>query len=685
MTRANAKRLVAEAEARLSEYDIVLRRQGDSAANRLDAVERYFRVRDDWESGEGTLPNTDYSDTELSVAAALSAALTTDFVLRRTPDGVAASRPVAVDALRLSNRLASALSAVLEGNPHHDVPRKLHGPLQLLAYASFDLGRALIGYLMTHLAPDVSAGRHEPDAWLSMDETNLVRRRVLASVVTAHRVSLRFRPTGPDGWTHVAREYAQRINAIVQVASIEVGHDAVPDHVHDLGWLNAEEVEEAQALFKKAVGDSEMDEESLGQCLTGRAFLQWIVHGHDQLIEAMTAAADLLRGRNRIGILRTLLGFSEDPEELEQIVVRILAEAGRTLSEDGLRMRAEALPQVLQAVGRIAAKAPERVPALARRVAGWRQDLTFTKGHLWLIPGTPCCFVLEPANGEVVFGELPGLDDRDLIGRMSNDHAEEFENHIDLGTLRRDLTRAIGPLRDLLADQPDGVTSYAFGHLKHLPLGGLTGRGAILAVRPGLHLLSPSPPRRSKDVECKGRIYCVDRSIAQSTSLYTASGTKRVEFNSLEPPGQEAMQSIRALMTARAKELLVFCHGHVDQFHFRQSGLVTGTSDNGVPIVPASSIASQDLCGTELAVVLACGAGQGNVFVEPSLSIGQAFRRAGAKIVIAPQWPILAADACSFSNRFFELVDSGSSYHEAWSEVLRSDPNRFLSIALMEG
>ena len=79
---------------------------------------------------------------------------------------------------------------------------------------------------------------------------------------------------------------------------------------------------------------------------------------------------------------------------------------------------------------------------------------------------------------------------------------------------------------------------------------------------------------------------------------------------------------------------------------------------------------------------MACGAGQGNVFLEPSLSVGHAFRLAGVKHVIAPQWPILAEHALDFTNRYLKLINSGTEYVEAWSTLLGQDPNRFISIAL---
>ena len=58
-------------------------------------------------------------------------------------------------------------------------------------------------------------------------------------------------------------------------------------------------------------------------------------------------------------------------------------------------------------------------------------------------------------------------------------------------------------------------------------------------------------------------------------------------------------------------------------------------------------------------------------------------RLAGVRVVIAPQWPILAASALEFANRFFDRVDAGDSYELAWSSVLGSDPNRFMSIAYL--
>jgi hypothetical protein len=681
---SGTKRIVAAAEARLASLRIVLRRSARPKSEYGSAFDDYRSLRASWERGEvDSLPNTDVESRELSIAEALRAALIAEFVLRRTIDGVAASRPVAVDALQLSTRISNALLALLGDQIDGNLPRKLQSPVYALAIASFDLSRCLVGYLVAHPAPDVTAGRMEPDAWLGIEETAAVRRQELDSVVRAHGIMVRFRRETPDGWRDAANAFAQRIAAVVQTASIEVVEPDVPARVREIGWLNPDELAAAKSLLDRAIAESDRDRQ--GSCLIGRALLSWVEDGK-RPGQSLLAASTHLDGRNRISILCTLVGFVDDPAELQTIILEILHSADTGVAAEWLSKRAEALPQVLSALTKIAARSPERVPALARRVAGWPVDLRLDRDLLWLIPGFPSVGVLETADGHVTSTDLPDLYVTGLIDRLSNDHAEEFEADVDLGTLRQDLTRAMRPLRDQLASATNTVSYYAFGQLKHVPLGALTGRGAILAVRPGVRMFAPVPPQPTPPGNAVNeRLYCLDRALPQVSRLYRSDRTRILDFDSRAKDTSSAEAAVTAATSSHAREILFFCHGHVDQFSVYNAGLIAATSDHGIPLVSSGSLAKCDLRTTDLAVVLACGAGQGNVFVEPSLSVGYAVRLAGAKVVIAPQWPILAVAALEFTNRFFALVDTGVEYSNAFAHVLAEDPNRFISLAYLEG
>ncbi len=683
MSRIRSRKQIDAVNSGLAAFRLVLRRTADVQAEYRAATEKYLRLRSGWEDGSSTvLPSTDIDSAELSVAEAMSAAFLADFVLRRSNDGVEASRPVAVDALRLSNRVSGGLELIVGDGGQQ--PRRLQQAAAVLALAAFELSRSLVGYLVNHYAPDVDAGRDEHDAWLPPEQTTEVRKREAQRAVRAYAAIRRYGPGSTGGWREDARFYAQLIACVKQAVASGVPSESQVV-LHEIGWLTPEELVEVRSLLQRAI--SEGDDDLRGQCTVGLAMLDSLDGRSEAELGMLLHAAALLSGRNRMNLLRTVLGLVETPGSLADVVRAIIATADGAGPEDGIRMRAEALPQVLIALTRIAVAEPAHIPDLARRVAGWPRELVIERHHLWLIPGVPCVAVMEAPDGSVWAEGLPGLSNPDLISRLINDHAEEFSEVLELGTLRRELSEAIEPIRTRLAEATSSVSYYAFGILKHLPLAALTGRSAVLAAKPGVLMFTPT--RQQNDLISPRanpkRLFCVDMELKQSERLKHISVSEIVEFNSASTDTAGTISAISRAMSSGAREILFFCHGHVDQFRVRNSGIVAATASGGVPVVAATGFASQDLRSAELVVAMACGAGQGNVFVEPTFSIGYALRLAGAKLVIAPQWPIRADVALRFVECFFQKIDRGASYTDAWASVVGSDPNSFISIALMSG
>ena len=646
----------------------------------LSGLAEYLKIRDAWETG-GTesLPSIDVEGTVLTLEQLAVVATQADFAVRRATDGLEASRPVAVDALRISELLAACLSDLRPNAPHdwETTPRKLRLYADLLCGAQFELSRTLVDYLITHFAPNVEAGRDEPDAWLTLDETNEVRLGLLRRVVDTQRAMAHLGSTAPD---LLADTYANRIIAIAQVGSLRDPNQSLADRVRELGWLLEHEAVEARALIGQQLS---LKCDDNGRFLIASAILESVEQGLGSPEVAFREASNLpgLRGRNLVGVLRTVLGFVSCPAEAVSLITRILDEAAEIGGSEGAGLRTESLPQMLQACATYAASDPDSIRAVLRRIAFISADSEPRGEHLWLVPGSPAVAVLErPGSTEVI--PLPGLSDITLFERLINEHAEEFEAIHSVDGLRRAMTQAIEPLRSPLCACHGPVTVHAFGHLKHIPLASLAGRGSILACAPGVRIFAPgSEPIGPKAAR---RLWVVDDSLSQVTRLPITGNCHVAAFNSASAElDRRAIDAFATLQAAEMNEFFYFGHGHVDQFRVELAGLVLHQSTHGPKIVPSIQVARFDLRHVELAVVLACGAGQGNVFVEPSLSIGHAFRVAGVQYVIAPQWPVKAQDALAFVERFLHHLGQGQDYVGAWSKVLAEDPNRYMSIAML--
>jgi CHAT domain-containing protein len=135
-------------------------------------------------------------------------------------------------------------------------------------------------------------------------------------------------------------------------------------------------------------------------------------------------------------------------------------------------------------------------------------------------------------------------------------------------------------------------------------------------------------------------------------------------------------------------ELVYFGHGYVDQFAHERAGLTLSIDpQEKCTFLPCNAIANFDLSRMTLAVVMACGAGQGNVFVESAPSMAGAFSMAGVQSVVAPLWPIGRKVGSSYVTEFVKQLDRSASSGSAraiWNTVLEKDPNGFFSVGLFE-
>lgn len=683
MGRRRAKEVVADVTTALREAEgVILQAPAGFRADSDADLATYFNTRSEWENGElKTLPSIDLGDAPVSVTKLASTGLLAGFVVRRAADGVTASRRVVFDAMRLSDRLASCLRVIELTAPHWSaLASRLVGPTNLMVFALSEVNRALLSYLLLRPAPDISQGRESPDAWLGLAETAEYRRTCLRRVVAAHRAFVRLPAYGPqsDFEEQEALSYADRILAHAGAGTTNGTREQLVDLVLETDWLDEEELHRARQLL---AGRTTTDV----RCLLAWSILSVVEDGETIGTEVFERALALPNStpRNRVTTLFNLLQFATTWEGVQEAILRIVQEISAVDGREREVLQTQALPIMLASVAALAEENPVAASNVLRVLAQVPAGLDFGRDHLWLVPGPPTIAVLERREEQrVEVFRLPGLDKAALLERLVLEHAEEFSDNFSTDGLRKDLTAAIEPLRTPLANRSGPVSVHPFGSLKHVPISSLTGREALLASRPGvfLHALG-RPPTAGGQI---GRFWLFDESIAQSKKLPRNETDESFGFDSttdeLDPGSEEAFL---ALQSTKMTQIVCFTHGHVDQFERLHVGIVINQSDEGSRFVPSIQIGQFDLRHVELAVVLACGAGQGSVFCEPSLSLGHAFRAAGVQTVIAPQWPIIAEDALGFLRRFLGRVDEGDPYQLAWSEVLSEEPNKYMSVAFL--
>lgn len=649
-----------------------------------DEVANYLALRKEWDRGNtNVLPIPTSVYVPATAAEVCGAAHTLEFSLRRAADGVQASRPIAVDALVLIHRINSCLELIDSATTKSPgLLRKLCSVADGLSYSLFNLTRTVLGYLTGHFAPDLDQGRSAPDGWMDLEGTVSTRQQLLAIAVQAHRTQLRlrqFRGEALDG--HYANMNAQRIVLHAQVASQDHSTGTLRERIGLLGWPQSDEL---KAIKSNLQVSQDADAEVRSQVLIAKACIAFVEGTQDELGPAVREAAEVegMSGRNLISLLMTALQFTDDVDESIGVVLRVLDEVDEAPVNERHIILGSVLEGVLGALARIAVLEPDSVAAIARRVAGVPAEHVFASHQLWLIPGFPAIGLLEYSKSDTTAIELPGLSNLELLHDLIVNHAEEFEDTFPLNNLRKDLSEAITPLRKVVCDLTSPVTVHAFRHLKHLPIAGLTGRGSILAKQPICKILALGPARSSNGGEDTERLFIIDRELDQVAKLPGVTQHTSRSYDSSNVTNEIGV-ALEELHQTSAREVFFFGHGHVDQFHLGHSGLVFDQQENGGRFIPATTLCELDLARVELALVMACGSGQGNVFQEPTLSVGHAFRRAGAKHVIAPQWPIHAKAGLEFITRYIALLDAGVGYVEAWSTVLAQDPKTFISIALL--
>ncbi len=363
---------------------------------------------------------------------------------------------------------------------------------------------------------------------------------------------------------------------------------------------------------------------------------------------------------------------------------------------DAGRLRAHVWPLLTEALARAALAEPLRSSSVAWRLARFDGESPAEPGrstHVWVLDGKPPTALIETANTVTPIA-LPDVDYGYLLRELVGKHAEEYDVIHQVDGLRKELGRQFRPLCEALASLSAPVTIHAFGVLKHVPYAALTGSGSILAVRPHLTIAPRRASQRCPEtvaVAAVTRLIVHDRQLTVP-KLALAGATHVVPFDSRKPsedPGAEYDDEVIAeLLNAigDCRQFVFFGHGYVDQFATNRTGLVVRNLDDGWQRrIPVGAIAAQDFRGLEWAVLLACGAGQGGVFVDSDIGISDAFNLAGAQHVIAPLWPITRATAAEFLTKLLHEIDYlHRPIGAAWANVLAQDPNRFGAMALIK-
>jgi hypothetical protein len=652
---------------------------------KFDSVET---IRASWAAGEADRwPETAVPEEPLCLAEVWALVNAVSFALRRATDGYMASRPIAVDALRLFNRIVTGAATAREV-----YALQPEGELGLavldLAYLTFHLARPLLLYLAGHRAPDIE--QMEPDAWVTADETSAIRLRIFAAFIEAHEL-LETNLTSPSttgpapkvlkGRAELA---AHRVMALSNVATVELGSVRPPADFP--GMLDHDGLQSFVSLLSDYLKNPDpADPSSTAVCVMALGIVQHLWNGEDtEFAEVMTAlSGDSLPLNDRAMALVGAMALNVESQSTVKIMATLLELIDAQPPEVQVQLRAHTTQPCCSALARIAHDDPEMASRLAGLLSGFDSDRSRWNSahtHVWLIPGSPSIGLIDQSAGIEVI-RLPGLLESPALAELVDHHAEEYDMTWPVQEVRKSLTAYLRPLSRRLAELGERATYYSFGHLQHLPLPALTSKDAILAVRPCLYRLArrrplTGPAENKRD----DRVIVVDQDLSQFKGVPT--GPFQVwKFDSSAPDNDGVPEAFEQLRLG-AHQIVFFGHGYVDQFQVEKIGLVTRREADRPVFVPSSVFADADLGSTELAVILSCGAGQGNVFVEPCLSVADAFTLAGAEFVISPIWPIDAGHAAEFLTRFMNRIAEGEAIVSAWSAILAEDPNRFCSIML---
>lgn len=646
-------------------------------------MSKFSRLHKNWDNGHSQiLPATErFPKVNMTVAELCEAAHVTDFTVRRVADGVQPSRPIVYDGLLLVDRVASCFELVdCAITDCTGLIRSLRLVVDCISVALFELASALLDYLFVHVAPDVNQGRDAPDNWLDIEETMAIRHQLLARAVHAHRWQLRLDRLDRGSVDHnLAKMNAQRILLHVQVA-FNGDEASFDERLAESDWPVGDEFRRITAGLESQAYQSSGAQ---SQAILASGFVAFAEGGSGSIESILSDAADVegLQGRQLVALLRGVMPSLESTDMLVAAVSRILDEVDKSPSNEKAAILAGAHLEVLIALARIAIQAPADAAMVAQRLAHFPDGSSIPANHVWLVPGVIPVAIVKIGR-TVTAIQLPLLADLELLQKIIDHHAEEYDKYfvVEIPGLRKKMSEAIQPLRDVVSTLEAPFTVHAFGILKHVPLAALKGKGSILAVKPTCKVLAPVGPGRNRGVTVSQRLFVVDTDLAQAEKLPRGDQFRTLQFDS-RPSGGGAVAAFEEVRRTSVRELVYFGHGFVVQ---QQSltGLVLSQGEGGFGLVPSSAIREFDLSGVELALIMACGAGQGSVYLEPSLSVGHAFRYAGARNVIAPQWPIDGKVGFDFCEKFFVRIEEGEDYVQAWSNVVAEDPNRFISIAL---
>jgi hypothetical protein len=676
-----------EAQQRLAEVGLLLVETSRSQKRAADTQAACDEARAAWDAGAVVVwPSIDipYGPLSKSELFALSDAVT--FTMGRASDGYRPSRPAALALMSLVLRLVRIRAAAI-GEVRADRSDELTLAALDAAYLIVPLTYQMLQYLRSRPLPMADP---ETDAWANEQQTEAVRRSLLTWLAEAHDDLDDALQTSELRTAEAARAKfgARRVLAIATVVSAENG-SASPPGADLLGSMSSDRLADLTTLIsaelQSILDDVGANPEYAAFLMNAVGVIEYLWKGDSTSFYSLGVeiARWQLPTHAKVNALVSTIAWTTDEEclDLLQQLFDLVD------SEPPVRQQylcALAGDSVLAALARLSLAHPAKVSALAGRLAGFGADrLRWTRSHphLWLIPGRPGVAVLDHGT-DVEVVPLERLD-YSTLAELTHLHAEEYVESHDPGRIRRDLSDQLRPLGHHLADLAGPVSFYSFGHLKHIPLPALTGRDVRLAAQPGLYRLAhrlmnlDKVPRADRH---RGRAFVVDDDL-EAFKRVPVSKASVFKFDSTDPCADGIPPAFEQL-TAGWREVLFFGHGYVDQFRSTQVGLVTRFVEGGAMFSPPQSYASFDLRSTELAVVLGCGSGQGNVFVEPHASVADGFCLGGAQWVIAPTWPILAADGAEFLARLTSRLDRGESAVDAWAAILQEEPNRFCSICL---
>lgn len=676
-----------EAHQRLAEAGLLL---GETSLSRERAAERQTacdQARAAWEAGAVVVwPSIDIPDGPLSKSELFALSDAVGFTLRRAADGYRPSRRAAFALMNLLMRLVRIRAAVI-GEVRADRRDGLTLAALDAAHLIVPLAYQMLQYLNSHPLPVADP---EIDAWANEEQTAEVRRSLLAWLAEAHD-DLDTALQTTELRTAAAERAVfggLRVLAIATVSSTEKGL-ASPPGADLLGSISSDRLTDLTALIsvelQRLLDDDGENPEYAAFLMNAFGIIEYLWKGDSASFHSL--GIDIARWRlpvhAKVRALVSSIAWATD-EECFDLLQRLfdLVDGEPPIRQEYIR--ASAGDSVLTALARLALAHPTEVSTLAGRLAGFGTDRlrwTSSHPHLWLIPGRPAVAVLDHGTDVEVL-PLERLD-YSTLAEVTDLHAEEYVESHNPGRIRRDLSDQLRPLGHHLADLASAVSFYPFGHLKHIPLPALTGRDVRLAAQPGLYRLAHRLMNHDKvplTEGPRGRAFVADDDL-EAFKRVPVGKASVFKFDSTDPNADGIPPAFEQL-TAGWREVIFFGHGYVDQFQSTQVGLVTRFVEDGAMFSPPQSFASFDLRSTELAVVLGCGSGQGNVFVEPHASVADGFCLGGARWVMAPTWPILAADGAEFLARLTARLDRGESAVDAWAAILEEEPNRFCSICL---